>query len=821
MPLRQTEIAYSQGIAQSTSPLSHVIVSLALIVALSSLPSRAFSKESTSKKTNLERVNLFIGTGGHGHTFPGATTPHGMVQLSPDTRTLGWDACGGYHYSDSSIIGFSHTHLNGTGIGDLGDILFMPFVGEAHHVPGPEDDPDKGFRSRFSHENEQAEPGYYRVHLTDYDIDVELSATSRAGFHRYTYPSDKQPGLVIDLAHTIHGHRNPIAELRVINDREVEGLKRTRGWAQNHHVYFHAKFNRPFTCTLYENGNPLPGKWSVANGNTQAVLLFSEDNDNPLLAKVGISSVDYEGARINVENEIPAWDFQEVRRAAQDAWNKKLNTIDLVGGSADDQTIFYTALYHAAISPNLFSDVDGRFRGLDQRIHAASNGPMYTVFSLWDTFRAFHPLMTVIDPHRNDQFIRTLLTHYDHGGILPKWELAGNYTGTMIGYHAVPLIVDAYRKGSRSFDAEKAYEAAVKSAHYNPDSFLYPSDGVRSKLNPLAKKYNDTLGFIPCDLENESVSKALEYAYNDWCISQLAMELGKTDDAEKYAERARYYQKYFDAETGFMRGRNEDFSWKEPFNPKYSEHRKDEYTEGNAWQWTWFVPHDVEGLAELMGGRSSFQAKLDQLFTEDSTIEGEHSSSDISGLIGQYAHGNEPSHHITHMYNFVDQPWKTQELTHQILTTLYFNKPNGLSGNEDCGQMSAWYLLNAMGLYSFCPGDPRYSLSRPLFDQVIIHVGDGKTFTVRVSKNSPQNKYIDSASLNGEPLASPFVSHEAVMAGGLLEFTLAAKPNEQCMVGNSNTAARLPESRENFSRIDKLLVEPPHRVSGTELGGGR
>jgi len=733
---------------------------------------------------NVRYVNPFIGTGGHGHTFPGATTPNGMVQLSPDTRTPGWDACAGYHFSDSSILGFSHTHLSGTGIGDLGDILFMPCTGEAKNVPGSAENPDAGYRSRFSHDDEHAEPGYYRVQLTDYDINVELTATARAGFHRYTYPKDAQANLVIDLAHTIHGHRNPFTELRVINDTEIEGYKRTRGWAQNHHVYFHAKFSRPFTCTLYENGKALTGKWAVATGNTQAVLRFADSEQNTVLAKVGLSAVDYAGARKNLDAEILDWNFDRVQGQAKVAWQQQLDKIHVTGGSLNDKTIFYTALYHCAISPYLFTDVDGRYRGHDQKIHVTEDGPIYTVFSLWDTFRAFHPLLTIIDPERDNAFIRTLLTHYDQGGILPKWELAANCTGTMIGYHAVSVIVDAYMKGIQDYDVQKAYEAVTQSAHYRKGGFLYPSEGVREKLNPMAKYYNDTLGFVPCDLENESVSKALEYAYNDWCIAQMAEDLGYEADAAKYMERAGRYRKYYNAETGFMRGKNKDGSWKTPFNPKFSQHRRDEYTEGNAWQWTWFVPHDVAGLEALMGGTKPFLAKLDQLFTMDSTIEGEESSSDISGLIGQYAHGNEPSHHITHMYNYVGQPWKTQALVHEILTTLYFNNPNGLSGNEDCGQMSAWYILNAMGFYSFCPGDPTYSLGRPLFDDVTIKSSNGKTFTVRALNNGPKNMYIQSARLNGAPLSTPFFTHEQLLQGGTLELKMGATPNKRCMVGD-------------------------------------
>ena len=761
--------------------MKSTMVLAGIVCCVLALMSPALS-QGADQPDNLKYVNPFIGTGGHGHTFPGATTPNGMVQLSPDTRTLGWDACAGYHYSDSSILGFSHTHLSGTGIGDLGDILFMPCTGEAKIVPGPADDPDAGYRSRFSHDNEHAEPGYYRVRLTDYDINAELTATARAGFHRYTFPADAQASLVIDLAHTIHGHQNPITELRVINDTEIEGYKRSRGWAQNHHVYFHARFNRPFTCTLFENGKARAGNWAVATGNTKAVLQFGDSAKNQVLAKVGISAVDYAGARKNVTTEILDWDFDRVRGQAKVAWTQQLDSIHVTGGSLNDKTIFYTALYHCAISPYLFTDVDGRYRGHDQRIHVAEDGPMYTVFSLWDTFRAFHPLLTIIDPERDNAFIRTLLTNYDQGGVLPKWELAANCTGTMIGYHAVSAIVDAYMKGIRDFDIDKAYKAVAQAAHYREGGFLYPAAGVREKVNAKAKYYNDTLGFVPCDLENESVSKALEYAYNDWCIAQMAKDLGHEADAAKYMERAGRYRTYYDAETGFMRGKNEDGSWKTPFNPKFSEHRRDEYTEGNAWQWTWFVPHDVKGLEALMGGTKPFLAKLDELFTTDSTIEGEHSSSDITGLIGQYAHGNEPSHHITHMYNYVGQPWKTQALVDEILTTLYFNNPNGLSGNEDCGQMSAWYILNAMGFYSFCPGDPTYSLGRPLFDEVKIKTGTGKIFTVRAQNNGPKNMYIQSARLNGTTMSRPFFTHDQLVQGGVLELKMGAKPNKQALI---------------------------------------
>ncbi|MBK1879863.1 GH92 family glycosyl hydrolase [Pelagicoccus mobilis] len=738
------------------------------------------SYHSELEANGFDHVNPFIGTGGHGHTFPGATTPHGMVQLSPDTRLLGWDACGGYHYSDTSILGFTHTHLSGTGIGDLGDILFMPFIGEPKLKAGEPENPDSGYRSRFSHDEESAEPGYYSVTLSDYDIDVELTASTRAGFHRYSYPKGEDRQIIIDLDHTLMNHRRPITELRVINDREIVGYKRTRGWARNHHVYFHAKFSEPFEYTLYENGKEYTGKFAVAAGNTKIVLNFGKESKKAILAKVGISSVDHEGARQNLESEIAGWNFDAVRKDAKRAWTKQLDRIRVKGGTDDEKEIFYTALYHTAISPYQFTDVDGRYRGMDQGIHKADDDSVYTVFSLWDTFRAAHPLLTITEPELNEAFIRSLLTNYDQGGMLPKWELAGNYTGTMIGSHAISVIVDAYMKGYRDFDVEKAYEAMKASIHYrSEDDFLYPDHRIQEKLNPMAKKYNDELGFIPCDLENESVSKALEYAYNDWCMAQMAKALGKRKDAAMYEERAKRYEVYYDAETGFMRGKNKDGSWKTPFDPRYSKHREDEYTEGNAWQWTWFVPHDVDGLVDLMGGKKPFVKKLDELFSTTSEMVGEHVSNDISGLIGQYAHGNEPSHHTTHIYNFVGEAWKTQELVDEIMSTLYFADPNGLSGNEDCGQMSAWYILNAMGFYSFCPGDSLYSLGRPIFDEVEVPLPNGKTFRVTVENNGPENKYIQSVTLNGESLDSPFFTHEQLTSGGTLKFVMGPKPNKK------------------------------------------
>ncbi|WP_299664742.1 GH92 family glycosyl hydrolase [uncultured Polaribacter sp.] len=756
-----------------------LLIFLSVLLSLTACSKKHLDSNSNQKNIdNAQFVNPFIGTGGHGHTFPGSSVPNSMVQLSPDTRTNGWDACGGYHHTDSSILGFSHTHLSGTGIGDLGDFLFMPFTGKAKTTAGTAENPDAGYRSRFSHEKETSIPGYYSVDLLDYDIKAELTSSKRAGFHKYTFLNDDSRGLIINMKHSIH-HRNVLkSEIKVISDTEIVGYRNISGWAHNRHIYFHAKFNNPFTVEFFENGVKQASTEIGAGRNLIAVLKFKNVDKDQIMTKVGISSVDDEGAKNNVTTEIPDWNFEKVKNDAQSEWKTELSSIDIEGGTKEQRAIFYTGLYHTSMSPYTFNDVDGRYMGMDQKIYSSGEKDMYTVFSLWDTFRAFHPLMTIINPEKNDDFVKSLLNQYDQGGILPKWELNGNYTGTMIGYHSIPVIVDAYFKGDKDFDVEKAYEAMVHASNYNTERVLFPSETVKEKLSPKAKLYKEEFGYIPADMENESVSKGLEYAYNDWCIAQIAKALGKDDDYKLYMERSMRYKKYFDSKTGFMRGVNKDGSFREPFDPKFSRHRKDDYVEGNAWQWNWFVTHDVNGLVELMGGKDKFSSKLDELFSTSSEINGEHTSGDISGLIGQYAHGNEPSHHITHIYNFIDQPWKTQKLTDKIMSTLYFDNPNGLSGNEDCGQMSAWYILNAMGFYSFNPGDSSYSVGRPIFDKVTINLKNGKKFTVKVKNNSSKNMYIQSLKMNEKKLAKPFFTHKDIMNGGILEFKMGATENK-------------------------------------------
>lgn len=731
--------------------------------------------EKELPKEYTDSVNVFIGTGGHGHTFPGATLPHGMVQLSPDTRLLGWDACSGYYYDDTSIMGFSHTHLSGTGIGDYGDILFMPVVGEKPLIAGTAEKPDEGYRSRFSHEQESARPGYYQVLLQDDSINVELTATLRAGLHRYTYPKVSDARLIVDMEPTIHGHQHPVTQIRVVNDSTIAGMKYTVGWAKRHYVYFYAVFSSPFDYKLYSGTEYQSDSTSVTVNTAKAVIRFKNlPVDGRVLAKVGISSVDEEGARLNVEAEIPNWNFEGVMKEANTAWNEALGKIDIETSDNDSRTVFYTSLYHAFIQPSLASDVDGRYRTMGHEIKQDASYTNYTVFSLWDTFRAAHPLYTIVTPEQNQAFIRSLLRKYDEGGILPKWELASNETGTMIGYHAVSVIADAMMKKQCDFDVKKALEACIRSSVYDTMGVTPMMDRqiLNGKLMPVSIKYKNELGYIPCDKVGGSVSQGLEFAYNDWLIAQMMKEHNRKDLYDKYMELSRNYRNYFDPETKLMRGRLSDGSWITPFDPA-SVQRPSNYVEGNAWQWAWFVPQDVEGLMELVGGQKSFEAHLDTLFTTSSELTGDpNAAADVTGMIGQYAHGNEPSHHIPYLYNYAGAPRKTQALVDHILRTLYHNDPNGLSGNEDVGQMSAWYALSAMGFYSFCPGRPVYEIGRPIFDKVTIHLSNGKDFVIQAKNNSVENKYIRSMKLNGEDLAEPRFSHFDLMKGGELIFEM-------------------------------------------------
>lgn len=721
-------------------------------------------------------VDPFIGTGGHGHTYPGATVPNGMIQLSPDTRTLGWDACSGYHYSDSTIMGFSHTHLSGTGIGDYGDVMLMPFTGDIPIIRGDEKHPE-GFKSAFSKENEYARPGYYAVYLDDYKVNVELSASQRVGMHKYTFPKSDDAGIILDLDYTVRNHANTDLLITVINRQEISGVKITRGWAKNQHVYFYAKFSKPFKHELYNNNAILPEGTNMAGGkNIKAKLKFATENNEVVLVKVGLSAVDIEGAKKNLEAEIRDWDFDKAVLNAKSLWEAELNKIHIRGKNESDKRIFYTALYHANLAPTLYSDVDGRYRGMDKEIHSAET-PNYTVFSLWDTYRALHPFFTIAKPTYNQELIRALLRKHEEGGVMPMWELASNYTGTMIGSHSVSVIADAYLKGDRDFDTDLALEAMIKAVTYDTTVAKdYVRDGGHANLKSTAKLWIDKYGYVPSDIEPVAVSQALELAYNYWCIAKVAEDMGKQEIAKEYFEKAGTYKVYFDKETGFMRGKKKDGSWNEPFDPYNSDHWKTDYVEGNAWQWKWYVPQDVNGLIELFGGNETFSHKLDELFQASSELSGDEVPGDITGLIGQYVHGNEPSHHIAYLYNYAGKPWKTQEIVAQIVQDFYSDKPDGLAGNEDCGQMSAWYLLNSMGFYPVTPGESSYSIGTPLFDEVKVSLENGNTFTVKRVNGGGKNIYVKRMKLDGKTLDKPFIEHADIMAGKTLTFEMSNKP---------------------------------------------
>ena len=749
-------------------------VLVALLVAVGLATSSCSRQETCNDYTQY--VNVFIGTGGHGHTYPGAVVPHGAIQPSPDTRIYGWDACSGYYYNDSTINGFSHTHLSGTGCCDLGDVLIMPTVGEQDITQEEERGQTKAYASAFSHEREKAEPGYYSVMLDRYGIQAEITSTTRGAIHRWTFPKTEDAGVIVDLDYSLEDQTNIDMQLEVISDTEVVGHKMTKYWAFDQYINFYAKFSKPFTYTIVDDTVTVGDKQKPRR---KALLKFAGTEEGEVIyAKVGVSAVDIDGAKNNVLSEIPEWDFDGVKAAAHQRWNEYLAKIDIETGDADHRTIFYSALYHAGLQPYTFTDADGRYYGMDMKVHQGdAEKPVYTIFSTWDTFRAWHPLQTIIAPEFNGELVKSLLLKAREGGILPMWELCSNYTGCMIGYHSVPIIADAYIKGYRDIDINEAYKAMRRTAEYDTTGIIAPK-AVAAILMNQAKYWKNKVGYVPCDKDNEAVAKALEFAYNDWCIAQIAKEVGDTAGVALYENFAKAYKIYYDPEVGYMRGKDSEGKWRTPFDPARSTHRSDDYCEGNAWQWSWFVPHDPEGLMDLVGGKDVFLSKLDALFAASSEITGESVSADISGLIGQYAHGNEPSHHIIHFYNYAGQPWKTQELIDQVLYTLYFNNDNGLSGNEDCGQMSAWYILNAMGFYQVCPGKPVYSIGRPLYDKVTINLTNGKKFVIEAINNSRENKYIQSMELNGKALTEPFFTHDDIMQGGKLVFTMGNTPKK-------------------------------------------
>ena len=718
-----------------------------------------------------DSVDPFIGTGGHGHTYPGPSLPFGMIQPGPDTRLTGWDGCSGYHYSDSRLYGFSHTHLSGTGIPDYTDVLLMPMTGEPRLNNGANGQP--GYSSTFSHDEEVAKPGYYAVTLKDHAIRAELTTTLRVGIHRYTLPAARPAHVILDLE-----HRDELREVTidVVSDTEVTGVRRSRSWARDQVVYFVVRFSRPFANRA--EGSATANKRSFDFGS----------GGEPLLVKVAISAVSVEGARKNLEAELPGWDFDAVRSAASAAWERELSKIRVEGGSAAQRTVFYTALYHAMLAPNVYMDVDGQYRGRDFKIHRAEGFTYYSVFSLWDTFRALHPLLTLIDKTRTRDFVQTFLRQYEQGGRLPVWELAANETDTMIGYHAVPVIADAVVKGVDGFDLELAFNAMVHSA-----------DEDRAGLAAYKRA-----GFIDASEEGESVSRTLEYAYDDWTIAQVAKRLGRQDDYVRFLRRSKSWKHLLDPSTGFMRARVEGF-WASPFDPaEVNSH----YTEANAWQYSFFVPHDVAALIRMLGGPELFAKKLDALFSASSKTTGREQA-DITGLIGQYAHGNEPSHHMAYLYSYAGQPWKTQAMVRRILDEQYSAAPDGLAGNEDCGQMSAWFIFSALGFYPVTPGSSQYVIGAPLFETATIHLPGGATFTVRARNASAANKYIQQARLNGGPYDLAFLEHLAITGGGELAFDMGPEPNIRWASGRG---------AQPFSSVtDVRVVAAPFITAGVRV----
>ena len=656
-----------------------------------------FISTTTFSQELTKNVNPFIGTDGHGHTYPGATVPFGMVQLSPDTRIDGsWDGCSGYHYSDKTIYGFSHTHLNGTGCSDYGDIMLMPTMGE------PSFD-NKIYSSTFSHQNEKASAGFYSVKLDKHNIDVRLTTSTRVGFHEYTFNQIGQANIILDL-----NHRDKLlyGDVKIIDNKTIEILRRSEAWAKDQYVYARIEFNVPMKISKSKGDSKL----ELFYKGSEVAISFSKQvkKGEKILVKVSLSPTSYEGAKLN-SSEIKHWDFEKVKQNAEQLWDKQLSKIEITETNKDKLAIFYTALYHTMVQPNIAQDIDGKYRGRDNKIHVAEGFDYYSVFSLWDTFRAAHPLYTLIDKKRTADFINTFLKQYEQGGRLPVWELASNETDCMIGYHSVSVMADAMAKGITGFDYEKAFEAAKHSA----------------MLDHLGLDAYKRQGFISMDDEHESVSKTVEYAYDDWCIAQMALLLNKKEDFEYFMKRSQNWKNIFDWNTGFMRPKKNG-GWDKPFDPKEINNN---FTEGNAWQYSFFVPQDIPGMIEAYGGNEKFEAKLDEMFNSESKTTGREQV-DVTGLIGQYAHGNEPSHHMAYLYNYVGKPEKTTEKVHYILNNFYKNTPDGLIGNEDCGQMSAWYVLSSLGFYSVTPGSGEWTKTTPYFEKATINFESKEQLTI-------------------------------------------------------------------------------------------
>ncbi|MEW6194954.1 MAG: GH92 family glycosyl hydrolase [Bacteroidota bacterium] len=744
-------------------------------------------------KTPYDYVNPFIGTDDMGHTFPGAAVPFGMVQLSPETDTAmysygsGYNPevyryCAGYQYADKTIVGFSHTHFNGTGHSDLGDILLMPTIGKLQLNPGTKENPESGYRSWFSHATEKAMPGYYAVKLDDYNIDAELTATERCGFHKYKFPKTKDAHIILDLTSGIYNYEGKVvwSSVRVENKTLITGYRQTNGWARTRYVYFAMEFSKPFKSYGLRNDEQLiyRGFWRKFNENenfperaghkVKCYFNFDTEEGEEILVKVALSAVSTKNAIENLKAEIPGWNFDEIKNQAKEKWNNELSKI-IVDASEERKINFYTSMYHSFLNPVIFNDVNGEYRGLDQNIYSTEGFTNYTIFSLWDTYRALHPLYTIIQQKQTSDIVNSMLAHYEQSvhKILPVWSHWGNENWCMIGYHAVPVIADAFMKGIGGFDVEKAFEACTASANYD----LYDGIGAYKKF-----------GFVPEDLSSNSASKTLEYAYDDWTIYKFAEKLGKQKEADKFFNRANNYKNIFDKDSHYMRAKKSDGTFKTPFDPLSVANQG--YIEGNAWNYSLYVPHDVKGFINLLGGKEKLVTWLDSLFTFELPEKYFGESEDVTkvGMIGNYVHGNEPSHHVPYMYNFTGQPWKTQERIHQIVNTMYKPEPHGLCGNDDCGQMSAWYIFSVLGFYPVAPASNEYVIGSPCVKSAEINLENGKTFKIAAENFSGKNIYIKEIFLNGKKINRSFITHDEIVNGGELKFVMQSEPNKKFAV---------------------------------------
>ncbi|KAA3439789.1 GH92 family glycosyl hydrolase [Rufibacter hautae] len=740
-------------------PFAALALGLSIFAACKSVQEET---RATVTDSLTQYVDPYIGTSFHGHVFMGANVPFGAVQLGPTNITEGWDWCSGYHYSDSTIVGFAHTHLSGTGIGDLGDIAVMPTTGPVKVMEGTLKDPEKGFMSLYSHQDERVKPGYYAVKLKRYSIQAELTASERVGFHQYTFPASKEAHIVVDLQSGIGWDQPTETFIEQLNDSTLTGYRYSKGWATDQRIYFAAVFSKPIqNFKSYQLLDSLGNTAPAAKGTRiKGVVSFATSNGEKVKLKVGISPVSTQNAVANIRAEIPHWNFDKVVADADAAWNKELQKVRIQTDDPKQLKTFYTALYHTLIAPSIFNDHNGDYLGTDKKVYKNAPFTNLTTFSLWDTYRAAHPLFTILQKERVSDMINSMLAVYKQQGKLPVWHLMGNETNTMVGYSAVPVVADALLKGFNGFDKDLAYEA-MKATAMRDDKGL---DHVKAK------------GYIPANTTVESVAMGLEYAIDDWCLAQVAKQRGATQDYAYFSKRGRNYENYFDKQTRFMRGRISDQEWRAPFSPFVSRHRNDDFCEGNSWQYTWLVPQDVEGLINLQGGEKAFSQKLDSLFVAQGDM-GEEASNDISGLIGQYAHGNEPSHHITYLYSYVGQPWKTADKVRFILSHFYTDKPDGIIGNEDVGQMSAWYVFSSLGFYPVNPANGAYVFGSPAVKEATLNLADGKKLVIKAPNNTPENKYIQKVTLNGKPYTKSYILHKDLMQGGELVFDMGNTPS--------------------------------------------